>query len=499
MSNIKIGWASRDVSSDKPLPILGQAHVRVSQGIHDPITTTALVLDDGKDCVIFVSLDTVYICCGLLDEMRAKLKALRPEIPVEKVLMNATHTHCAPSHNHDWTNFRDGDTDMPITIELASSDEYRDFLSTQQAEMAAEAWDKRSEGSIAYGYGYAVTGHSRRVWYFDDLSKRADYDITNTFAVNGHAAMYGNTNDDNFSHYEAGSDHFINLLYTFDKAGALTGALINVPCPSQCSEHLSVLTASYWNEVRLTLREKYGKDLYILPQCAGAGDLSPRVLHYKAANARRLLLKYGEEEKDEMLNRRDIAERIANAFDEVLSWAKKDIRTEMPITHSVTTVNLSRRIITEDEFDYAQRGYAAAQKVPFAATDDHAHDFMVNSAAMRNRLRFKKILKSYEEQKTEKTLPMEMHIIKIGSIAFASHKDEVFMDYMHRIQARSPFEQTFLVQLAAQPGQERSTYLPTTRAEEGKGYSAIIFSTSLSPEGGQEFVDKAVEELKRIY
>ena len=78
--------------------------------------------------------------------------------------------------------------------------------------MIIEAWDKSSEGGIAYGYGYAVVAHSRRVCYFDDLSLRPGVNKLDTFAVNGHAAMYGNTNDDNFSHYEAGADHFINLL-----------------------------------------------------------------------------------------------------------------------------------------------------------------------------------------------------------------------------------------------------------------------------------------------
>jgi len=29
--------------------------------------------------------------------------------------------------------------------------------------------------------------------------------------------MYGNTNDEQFSHYEAGADPFINLLYTFGR------------------------------------------------------------------------------------------------------------------------------------------------------------------------------------------------------------------------------------------------------------------------------------------
>ena len=47
MNELKIGWASRDVSTDKPIHIIGQFHVRISQGVFDPIYVTALVIDNG--------------------------------------------------------------------------------------------------------------------------------------------------------------------------------------------------------------------------------------------------------------------------------------------------------------------------------------------------------------------------------------------------------------------------------------------------------------------
>jgi len=507
MSTLKIGWASRNVSTDKPIPINGQAHLRVSEGIIDPLTSTALILDDGEDCAIFVSLDMVSIRCGLVDEVRAKTKALRPEIPVEKILMNATHAHTGASHYTDKANLLVGNDPadrVPLSDKypIASGDEHRAWLSTQMAEMIAEAWDRRAPGGIAYGYGYAVVGHSRRVCYFDDVSKRSDADKTNTYAVNGHSVMYGNTNDDNFSHYEAGADHFINLLYTFDQAGNLTGAVVNVPCPSQNSEHEWKLTADYWCDTRAAIRKTHG-NIFILPQCAAAGDLSPRILHYKQAQDRRFRLKYGAEGNDrsttEFNARKDIAERIAVAFDEVLSWAKKDIRTEARISHNVSTVELSRYMITEEDKAAAEEGLAISLRQDYATTDDPKADLIYNTRLVSNRNRFQSVLRRYEEQKTQKKLPMEMHVIRVGDIAFASNRYELFMDYAHRIQARSPFEQTFIVQLCGQPGPDTmGGYLPTQRAFEGRGYSAIVYSMSVSPEGGQELVEETVKQLKQL-
>lgn len=504
MNTLKIGWASRDVSTEKPVNIPGQFYMRISEGIMDPVTVNALVIDNGSDMVIFLSADLVVIRSGLLDEIREKVALSNKQIPVMKILMNATHAHTGPSHYEENRDNANGNFPTPILnevphdgVEIASSDEYRDFLSTRACEAICEAYEKRAEGGIAYGYGYAVAAHSRRVVYFDDTSLRSGAKTNSTHGLNGHAAMYGNTNDDNFSHYEAGADHFVNLLYTFDTSGKLTGAIINVPCPSQNSEHEHMLSADYWHDVRIALRKKYG-NIYILPQCAAGGDLSPRILHYKKAQQRRFRLKYGSD-KTELCARRDIAERIADAFTETLDWAAKDIKTSLPVEHMVKTVHLSKRFITDEEYQYAKEELNRLNSESFSVEGTPKERLHKNSILVAGRNRCKKIIERYEKQKDEPKLPMELHVIRIGDIAFASNRFELYMDYQHRIQARSPFEQTFIIQLAGQPGKDGGTYLATERGVWGRGYSASMFCNIVSPEGGQELVEETVKQLKTLY
>ena len=107
----------------------------------------------------------------------------------------------------------------------------------------------------------------------------------------------------------------------------------------------------------------------------------------------------------------------------------------------------------------------------------------------------------YEDQKKDKKITMEMHVVRLGDIAFATNRFELFMDFQHRIQARSPFEQTFIVQLVGQPYEcsNGGGYLCTERAFEGRGYSAIVFSIQVSHEGGQELVNETVKQLKDMY
>ena len=502
---LKIGWSKKDVSTNDPVCIPGQFHCRISQGVLDPIMINCLVMDDGNDCVLFLSGDFVN-GNGVIDDIRAKILETRKDIPADKLLFHITHTHCGPLIQKTHRYF-----DAPHEeVNIVEPDGYRDFFIASAAETVINAWDNREEGSYAYGYGYAVVGHSRRVTYLDDISLRPEFAQENTqkykpLNINGHAKMYGNTNDDMFAGYEGGADHYVNLLYTFDKNDKLTGAIINVPCPSQNSEQEWHLTASFWDEVRHILAEKYG-DIYMLPQCAAGGDTAPRILHYRAAQDRRFALKYAGMDIDpryrntaEKIIRTDIALRICDAFDEVLSWASKEKITDAPIMHTVKTIYLEDRQITEEEYEFVCNELAEFEKMDYINTGDIDADFRANTIRACNLGRLNNIVKRYEAQKTSTKSPMELHVIRIGDIAFASNAFELYQDFQHRIQARSPFTQTFVIQLTGQPDGYKAGYLATQRAFENRGYSASMFCNQISAEGGHTLVEETVAELKKLY
>ena len=314
--------------------------------------------------------------------------------------------------------------------------------------------------------------------------------------------MYGNTADDQFSHYESGADPYVNLLFTFDEKDTLTGAIINVPCPAQCSEKEEFYSADYWHQIRQQLRSKYG-NIFILPQCAAAGDVAPRQLHYKQAKQRRYLLKYGQidtpaQNKERMADRFEIAERVCCAFDEVFAWAKKDIIRSAPLSHRILNLSLPRRPIPESAYREAQAGLEQSLKTPFVTDGTPAENFKKNSELMSGRGRYRKIIHKFEDYEKDPFLPMEAHVITLGPVAFASNQFELFQDYQHRLQARSPFVQTFVVQLAAQPDRDNGTYLPTERAVEGRGFGASIYDNLVTPEAGQIIVNETLAALHEM-
>ena len=105
------------------------------------------------------------------------------------------------------------------------------------------------------------------------------------------------------------------------------------------------------------------------------------------------------------------------------------------------------------------------------------------------------ILARMELQEHLDCLPTEVHIIRMGSVAFATNPFELFLDYGNQIKARALCEQTFLVQLAN--GAEG--YLPTAKAEQGGHYSAFLPSGKVGHIGGEMLVRQTLEDINSFF
>lgn len=495
MNRVKFGWAMREYSTELPVMIPGQSYIRVSEGIHDPLCITALCIDggEGSDAVILCSVDVSSLYHNYIDAVQDAVAKKNPTIPRHAIIMNSTHTHTAMALYKTPEKSPDG-------VDIYPGLEYLKVFADLASDAICEAWDSRSEGGMAYGYGYAVVAHSRRSVYLTDQGAANPGGM----APNGHAVMYGATYKPAFSHYEAGADHFLNLMFTFDGSDKLTGIVVNVPCPSQTSETWKVQSADFWNEVRQMVWKEYGRDVFVLPLCAPAGDLAPRALHYRPAQERRFRLKYGlgyepmafQAYNKSMGERLDIAERILGGIRDVYSWAKKDIQTVVPVKQIHENVPLVKRRITEEEKLWCEENIEALrQMVPDPSTCTAEEYRKAYSTYTNVKSRNEGAIRKFYTQDEEPLKCHKLNVIRVGDIAFATNPFELYQDYMHRIQARSPFIQTFTVQLC---GDGLSGYLATERAVKNKGYSASLFCNTIGPEGGQQLVEWTLEKLNEL-
>ena len=451
--------------------------MRISEGVDGPVTVTAMAMyttGPEGDSVVFVSCDLGGFRHKWYDEndflplCREAIRARSPEIDVNKVILNATHTHTAPNTLIG----RYGDA-APEGVMTAA--EYMEVLRNHIADAVLEAWNSKRPAGVSWGLGTAMVGHNRRATYFEESPSRRPGAI-----VNGRTRMYGDTNDPEFSHIEGYEDHYVNLLYTWDGNENLTGVVVNLASPSQETEMGMRISADFWHEVRTEIRRRHGEHIQILVQCSAAGDQSPHRLWYKEAEERMLELRG-------LTMREEIGRRVANAVDDVLPVARACIQASPTLRHVVRRIQLPPRLVTDAEAEQVRADLARLEEEAEAGKNVY-----------RVAMRCHRVLERHERQKEYPFIPMDLHVVRIGDVAFATNRFELFLDYGIRIKARGPAVQTFIVQLTANDGWD-GTYLPTARAVANSGYGSSVYDYEVGPEGGGVIVEETLDALNELW
>jgi len=457
-AELHVGAARIDITPDRPVALDGQRHLRISREAATPITAAAVVIDatgegQAREQAVLISCDLVHIHPDVLKAVREKVALRVAEIAPDRIVMTATHTHTAPVTG-------EGKYDIPAEGVMQPR-EYVEFLSDRITEMVAEAWRTRRPAKVGWGQGHAAVGQNRRAVYAD-----------------GSAQMYGNTQIPQFRGLEAREEHAVDVLFFWDAEDRLIAAAIDVWCPAQEMESLSVIHADYWHPVRETIRKDFGDQVVILGWIGAAGDVSPHAMYAKAADER--LYKLRGTTRLEELGR-----RITQAVHEAYETASRDVRTDVPFRHAVEETALPYRIITPEEAEAAR-----AEMEKFADRPEERWNFLWHQRVV---FRFERRQAGIQDNFT-----MELHVLRVGDVAVAFNPFELFTEYGLRMKARSPAVQTFVVQLAG-AGAYSGGYLPTEEAIRGGGYSAVPQSTLVGPEGGQILVDRTVDLIGRLW
>lgn len=496
MSKIKIGWGEVSIVPEgRKVNLAGQFYERITDEVETPISVTALALECDGEAAIFCSCDLVSTGSQLLMTVREKLEKMGG-VPADKVIINAIHTHTSIGYARGSDGIGGSSLDvleglMPgvkyeklVSYEgedLLAGEEAHEFIAVRIAEAVKKAWNSRAEGMYAAGFGRAVVGMCRRVCYSD-----------------GSAKMWGDTDTATFTELEGGNDSGIELIFTFDTAKKLTGVIANIACPSQVLEHRNFISSDYWGKVKSILRKEYGEDINLLALCSAAGDQCPRDM-----------IRWVEPEtpiNDPNIIRGDVTVRkadpsmfdvkgcdlVAKRVSNEIIYAyegldSQDYVGETELIHKSLTIDMPLRRVTPEETEKAYRAikeFATENGSKPITFKDNAKMHIYAGTIVRSRA-----------QETIDLVPIEVHILKLGNIAFATNPYELFLDYGNQIRARSKASQTFLIQLCC----GSYGYLPTEKAEKGSHYSAYVSSGTSGHEGGDLLVRKTVAEINDMF
>jgi len=464
-AELRVGTASADITPPLPAALWGQFELRIARTAATPLSANVVALESSEggrtvDAAIMVSCDLVGVPNDVIARVRGEVRERLPQLDVNKIFMNAIHTHTAPVLENDhYLIPKEGVTQV---------DAYRAFFVERVAEAIVRAWNVRRPGSVTWGLSHAVVAVNRRAAY-----------------ANGSAKMYGVTDVPEFWNLEGYEDHDVNVLFFWNGDGKLIAAVVEVPCPAQEVENESVVNADFWHPVRVALRQHFGPDLTVLGMVGAAGDQSPHLMYRKAAEERMRRLR-------NVTRMEEIARRIVPAVEEAYETVQNDRHAEPLLVHKVETISLPMRLITE--LEYAQARAECDKDAAAIAADPKAAD--------RLYMRMKwseEVIHRFEKQRTDPQpkYDMELHVLRLGDVALCTNEFELFTDYGIRIQARSKALQTMVIQLVG--SRPWGSYLPTEKAVRGGDYSANVLSSVVGPEGGEILVDHTVELINSLW
>ena len=362
--------------------------------------------------------------------------------------------------------------------EVATAEENHALLLERLPKLIKQSWENRCEGGFSNAFGRAAVGMCRRAAYND-----------------GTAQMWGDTNTAVFTQLEGGNDSGIELLYVFDDAKKLTGIVVNLACPAQCVQHRLFVSPDFWGEVKIRLREHFGKDVFMLPLCSAAGDQCPVDLvrwvepesdlndpNCKRTNPPK---RKADPSMFDISGMKKVGKRITNEIIDTWEEGLDEVQREVEFFHRIINMQLPIRRATLTEAENARMAIKDYLK--------DKGDIDYNDVA--NLQRHLGILRRFKVQDKLDTLTAEIHIIRLGTVAIATNPFELFLDYGNQIKARSEAEQTFLVQLAN--GAEG--YLPTAKAEANGHYSAFIGSGQVGHAGGEQLVRETLQNIRELF
>ncbi len=501
MAQVKIGWSTVNITPDKKISLAGQFAERISEYVEKPLTVTAMAVECGGDQMVMVSCDLVSITYTWMQQVRALLKDNKEGLDPEKVMACAIHTHTGyrPGGSGRTASYaREGFRSDREVLEQylrpgqkyieAADTKAPDIMTMEEgfklstegvAQAALEAWKNREEASFANAFERACIGMGRRVDYTDNT-----------------AQMWGNANTAVFTEIEGGNDSGVELMYCFNKEDKLTGVVVNIACPAQCVQHRLFVSPDYWGEARKLIRERFGEDVYVLALCGPAGDQCPVDLvrwvnpdtdvHDPNLIRHNPPVRKADPSMFDLEGMRKAGKRVANAVRDAWEDGVGEHQSDIKFEHHVHNMQLPLRRATLTEY----RNAVKAVK-DFVRETDRDVDF--NDLA--NLQQYLGIIRRFDLQERVETLDTEVHVIRMGSVVFATDPFELFLDYANQIKARQLCEQSFLVQLCC--GSEG--YLPTAKAEAHGHYSAFIPSGFTGHAGGDQLVRETLKDINQLF
>ena len=404
----RAGAVATDISPTTfPRIIAGMFTERTSDKLTDKLHSRAIVLDDGKMKIAFAIVDQCMMEQKLIDEAKA-LASKQCGIPVDRMMVSATHTHSAPA--------------AMGCLGTRQDSEFAKFLIPKIAESIVEANKRLQPARIGWSSVDDWEHTHNRRWI-----RVAGKEVVDPFGnPTGRANMHPGYLSKDVVGPSGPVDPQLSVVSIQTKEGQPLAVLANY---SQHYFGSTPVSADYFGLFCDLIEKHLGGGICAMSQ-GTSGDL--------------MWMDYGAEKKD--LTLQSYTEGVVAYAKKALAQVKYQDHAELGMIEKQLT--LKYRTPDKERLTWAQRIDAQIQNdLPKDKTEVYAREAVIL------------------DQRKETTVKLQA--IRIGDLSIATLPNEVYAITGLKLKAWSPFKAHFNIELAN--GAEG--YIPPPEQHELGGYT----------------------------
>jgi len=440
---LKAGAATIDITPPLGIKISGYFEERIAKDVHDGLSAKSIVLDDGDTKFAIVVCDLVGAKREYLDRAK-QLIFERCGIPPTNALISCTHTHTGPEIG-----------DMG----------YGQILIQKIADSVQLAENRLTEVEIGFEREEENKPLGNRRFFMRDGTVWTNPGASNPDIVRPAGPV----------------DPEIGVLCARKPNGKVISVLANYAMhygglsPTERGEDMYTISADYFGAFSKIIQRMMGVEFVAALANGACGD----VIMYDAMKPHGGVNKFLGH-----------AERVAALVAAKALWAlnQMEFHRNLKLAAAMEELSIPRRMPTGEEIGLA-KGLMSGEVKPRNMRHSSLKYF------------FGPMIEEFRG--APKEIRTWVQVLALGRLAaIVGLPGEVFVEHGLRIKAESPFEHTFVIELA----NDSIDYVPTVRAfqEEGSleasgGYETSIGPNVLVPEAGDMMVNSALRMMNGLY
>ncbi len=414
------GAATSNITPPLGLSIAGNMRDRAIQNIHDELHARCLVLDDGETVLVFAIVDSCMIPYDVVQNAKGQASDATGIAP-ENMLVAATHTHSAPA--------------ATSVFQSGPDPAYQAFLATRIADGITRAYRNRAPAHIGWGSGAVPDEVFNRRWFM-----KAGTVPANPFGeTTDRAKMNPPRASDDLLDPVGTTDPEVAVLAVQHADGRPMAVLSNYSLHYVGGEGAGEASADYFAVVAEGVAERLGARGQDPPFVAmhsngTSGDINN-------INFREIGERKGPYEQMTLVGEK-VAKEVARVYEGIAfqDWVELEAHYE--------ELTLGVRLPSESDVARAKERLGEEPWVDLKTLED----IYARETAL---------LAEYPEE-----VPVPLQAFRIGALGIGAAPCEVFVEIGLAVKAASPFEETFVIELA----NGYNGYLPTKEQHALGGY-----------------------------